>query len=187
MVAVPGGRKKKLDSNSICTLVVMVVRSRNLDSSSDESDAENVNTRSDLNDKTTSEAPSLPSHVEIIFENLSETDTATEGEYEPCTSQTLMKETFSGNILETSQSIFTPIKTRFTKIYETMAPKRYQQIRRYVHFANNNINDDKYYRIRPVLDILRRKCYRIEEGRKQSVDEMMVSYKGKKRVPEDNT
>ncbi|KAG5894490.1 hypothetical protein JTB14_029902 [Gonioctena quinquepunctata] len=125
-------RKKnhsKLSSRTKKILALIPPPTTVLDSSSD---AENKNTRSDLSDETSSEAPSLPSDVKMIFENLTETDSTTEGECQPCTSQTPMKETFSGNIIETPQSIFTPIKTRLqrnsqyeknSQIEENLLPK----------------------------------------------------------------
>nr|CAH7712836.1 unnamed protein product [Callosobruchus chinensis] len=64
---------------------------------------------------------------------------------------------------------------------EVMPLKRYQQIRRYIHFVNNaNQNDDPYFKIRPALEIVRRNCIAVEEEKKQSIDEMMIPYKGKK-------
>lgn len=70
---------------------------------------------------------------------------------------------------------------RYEDIAEIMSLKRYQQIRRYIHFVNNrNQNDDPYFKVRPVLDIVRRNCLQIDSEKKQSIDEMMVPYKGKK-------
>nr|CAH7748787.1 unnamed protein product [Callosobruchus chinensis] len=55
------------------------------------------------------------------------------------------------------------------------------EIRRYIHFVNNaNQNDDPYFKIRPALEIVRRNCIAVEEEKKQSIDEMMIPYKGKK-------
>ncbi|CAH1988409.1 unnamed protein product [Acanthoscelides obtectus] len=72
-------------------------------------------------------------------------------------------------------------KFRYNDIAEIMSLKRYQQIRRHIHFVNNaNQNDDPYFKIRPALEIVRRNCMSVEEEKKQSIDEMMVPYKGKK-------
>nr|CAI5858404.1 unnamed protein product [Callosobruchus analis] len=72
-------------------------------------------------------------------------------------------------------------KFRYDDIAEVMSLKRYQQIRRYIHFVNNaNQNDDPYFKIRPALEIVRRNCIAVEEEKKQSIDEIMVPYKGKK-------
>ncbi|KAJ8971830.1 hypothetical protein NQ314_000526 [Rhamnusium bicolor] len=70
---------------------------------------------------------------------------------------------------------------RYNNIADVMPLKRYHQIRRYIHFVNNrNQNDDPYFKISPVLDIIRRNCMQIENERRQNIDEMMVPYKGKK-------
>nr|CAI5860344.1 unnamed protein product [Callosobruchus analis] len=72
-------------------------------------------------------------------------------------------------------------KFRYDDIAEVMPLKRYQQIRRYIRFVNNaNQNDDPYFKIRPALEIVRRNGIAVEEEKKQSIDEMMVPYKGKK-------
>nr|CAH7756726.1 unnamed protein product [Callosobruchus chinensis] len=72
-------------------------------------------------------------------------------------------------------------KFGYNDIAEVMPLKRYQQIRRYIHFVNNaNQNDDPYFKIRPALEIVRRNCIAVEEEKKQSIDEMMIPYKGKK-------
>ncbi|XP_039278470.1 uncharacterized protein LOC120350124 isoform X2 [Nilaparvata lugens] len=68
---------------------------------------------------------------------------------------------------------------RFDKIANIMPLKRYQSIRRFLHFANNeHMNDDRYYKIRPVLEHIRQKCVSLEQEKKNSIDEMMIPYKG---------
>lgn len=60
-----------------------------------------------------------------------------------------------------------------------MALKRYQQIRRYLHFVDNNHdNGDSYYEITPILEKARQNCLKLQ-GRenKFSIDEMMIAYK----------
>lgn len=71
---------------------------------------------------------------------------------------------------------------KYTKVAEIMPLKRYQQIRRYLHFADNNLDDgDRYYKIRPLLEKVRQNCLKYQ-GResKFSIDEMMIAYKGSK-------
>lgn len=60
--------------------------------------------------------------------------------------------------------------------------KRFQQIRRYLHFADNTHADesDRYYKLRPLLERVRAQCLSIEEENAFSVDEMIIPYKGKK-------
>lgn len=70
---------------------------------------------------------------------------------------------------------------RIGKIVDVMPLKRYQQIKRYVHFADNDEdNGDRYYKIRPIVDMIRANCLKYENEQKFSIDEMMVLYKGKK-------
>lgn len=60
--------------------------------------------------------------------------------------------------------------------------KRFQQIRRYLHFADNTHADesDRYYKLRPLLERVRAQCLSIEDENAFSVDEMIIPYKGKK-------
>ncbi|XP_072377857.1 uncharacterized protein [Diabrotica undecimpunctata] len=70
---------------------------------------------------------------------------------------------------------------RYDKIANIMQLKLYQQLRRNLHFTNNEEkNNDRYFKIRPVMEMIRKNCLKIEEEKKMSVDEMMVAYKGKK-------
>lgn len=70
---------------------------------------------------------------------------------------------------------------RYDKIANIMPLKRYQAIRRNIHFVNNvTMNDDRYFKIRPVLEHIRQKCLGIPHEKRNSVDEMMIPYKGTK-------
>lgn len=73
-------------------------------------------------------------------------------------------------------------KFHYGKVADIMPLKRYQQIRRWLHFANNNLDDgDRYHKARPVLEQIRRNCLK-QQGRETqySIDEMMIAYKGTK-------
>lgn len=62
-----------------------------------------------------------------------------------------------------------------------MPLKRYQQIRQYLHFANNTLEDsDCYFKIRSVMERIRQNFLKVEEEGKYSTDEMMIPYKGRK-------
>lgn len=62
-----------------------------------------------------------------------------------------------------------------------MSLKRYQQIRRFLHFADNTVEDgDRYYKVRPVVEKIKKNCLMFETDRKCSIDEMMIPYKGRK-------
>lgn len=70
-------------------------------------------------------------------------------------------------------------KLRYSRIADIMPLKRYQMIRRFLHFVDNdNIDDDRYFKIRPVMEIIRKNCIKIEYEKRQSIDEMMIPYKG---------
>lgn len=69
---------------------------------------------------------------------------------------------------------------KYTKIADVMTLKKFQTIRRYIHF-NDNLKDDgdRYYKIRPLVEKVRHNCAsNIPEGKRFSIDEMMVPYKG---------
>ena len=68
---------------------------------------------------------------------------------------------------------------RYNKVADVMPMKRFQKIRRYIHFADNLQDDgDRYYKIRPLLESIRRNCLKVDEETRHSIDEMMVPYKG---------
>ncbi|XP_023312460.1 piggyBac transposable element-derived protein 3-like, partial [Anoplophora glabripennis] len=68
---------------------------------------------------------------------------------------------------------------RYSKIADIMTLKRFQQIRRFLHFVNNeDVNQDRYFKIRPFLDIIRNNCLSMPQERRFSIDEMMIPYKG---------
>lgn len=55
-------------------------------------------------------------------------------------------------------------RTRFARIADQMPLKRYQQIRRYIHFVDNTMeNGDRYFKIRPVMERIRQNFLRLEE------------------------
>lgn len=62
-----------------------------------------------------------------------------------------------------------------------MPLKRYQQIRRFLHFVDNNVQDsDRYYKDRPLVQKIRDNCLAQENERRFSIDGMMIPYKGTK-------
>lgn len=73
------------------------------------------------------------------------------------------------------------LETRYAPIADIMPLKRYQALRRSLHFVDNeDINTDRYFKVRPILEHVRRNCLKIEPEVRNSVDEMMVPYKGTK-------
>lgn len=68
---------------------------------------------------------------------------------------------------------------RYDKIASIMPLKRYQLIRRFLHFSDNEAaDDDRYYKIRNVFESIRINCNNLPNERRQSIDEMMVPFKG---------
>lgn len=73
-------------------------------------------------------------------------------------------------------------RLRFTNIADLMPIKRYQTIRRYIHFIDNNLDDDgdRYFKVRPIVEKIRQNCLKMNEEQNFSIDEMMIPYKGTK-------
>ncbi|XP_060870237.1 piggyBac transposable element-derived protein 3-like [Metopolophium dirhodum] len=71
---------------------------------------------------------------------------------------------------------------RYNQIADTMPLKRYQMLRRYIHFVDNETVDtsDRFYKVRPILEGIRKNCLSIEQSKQFSIDEMMITYKGTK-------
>lgn len=73
-------------------------------------------------------------------------------------------------------------KFRYGNVADIMSLKRYQLIRRHLHFVDNTMDDaDKYFKVRPVIEQLRQNCLKQQKKvTKFSIDEMMIAYKGTK-------
>uniref|UniRef100_A0AAY4DZV3 PiggyBac transposable element-derived protein domain-containing protein n=1 Tax=Denticeps clupeoides TaxID=299321 RepID=A0AAY4DZV3_9TELE len=66
-------------------------------------------------------------------------------------------------------------------IADIMPRKRFKLLRRFIHFNGNyqfNNSPDRFYKIRPLFEMLRKQCLQIPSTHKNSVDEVMVAYKG---------
>lgn len=89
-------------------------------------------------------------------------------------------ELFMGIINMPSYCDFWSQSFRYEQIASVMPLKRYQALRRNIHFANNEEDNgtDRYFKVRPLLDHVRNNCLNIEEENRFSIDEMMVPYKG---------
>lgn len=73
------------------------------------------------------------------------------------------------------------LHARFPPIAEVMPVKRFEALRRYVHFVDNltHVPDgDRFYKVRPLFESLREQFLKIPAESKQSIDEVMVAYKG---------
>ena len=74
------------------------------------------------------------------------------------------------------------IKTRVPQVANLMSSKRFRLLRRTIHFNDNSqiaSTVDRFYKIRPVMNTLRKEFLKVQQTPKQSVDEVMVGYKGK--------
>uniref|UniRef100_A0A3B3QTZ4 PiggyBac transposable element-derived protein domain-containing protein n=1 Tax=Paramormyrops kingsleyae TaxID=1676925 RepID=A0A3B3QTZ4_9TELE len=73
-------------------------------------------------------------------------------------------------------------ESRFNMIADIMPRKRFKLLHRFIHFNDNyqfNNSPDRFYKIRPLFEMLREQCLLIPSTYKHSVDEVMVAYKGK--------
>lgn len=72
-------------------------------------------------------------------------------------------------------------ESRFPPVADTMSVKRFKVLRRYVQFNDNFQTEgcpDRFHKIRPLFDMFREQCLLIPPTNRQSVDEVMVAYKG---------
>ena len=71
--------------------------------------------------------------------------------------------------------------TRVPQFADCMSFKRFCTIRSLLHFNNNDHcgeSNDRFYKIRPIFDAITKQFQMIKETPTQSVDEVMVAYKG---------
>ncbi|KAM9478532.1 piggyBac transposable element-derived protein 2-like isoform 4-T4 [Salvelinus alpinus] len=73
--------------------------------------------------------------------------------------------------------------SRFPPVADAMSVRRFQSLRRFLHFNDNmqnNHSPDRFYKIRPLFNMLRQQCLLIQPTNRQSIAEVMVAYKGTK-------
>ena len=71
--------------------------------------------------------------------------------------------------------------TRVPQVAGALSSKRFRLIRAMVHFNDNDYaksSSDRFYKIRPILSAMTKQFRKVRETPTQSVDEVMVSYKG---------
>ncbi|XP_042147349.1 piggyBac transposable element-derived protein 3-like [Ixodes scapularis] len=71
-------------------------------------------------------------------------------------------------------------RLRYPLMADVMPVKRFKKLRRLVHFTSTEDATDKFTKIRPAFGLLRGNFRKVEEEKQQSIDEMMVPYKGKR-------
>lgn len=75
----------------------------------------------------------------------------------------------------------------YSFISEKISRNRFEKIKKFLHFCDNNYltisqNNkfyDRFYKIRPVLNIIRNSCLKVEAEYNQCVDEQIIPFKGK--------
>ena len=71
---------------------------------------------------------------------------------------------------------------RYPRIADVMPRNRFSELRRYLHFVDNNAphdNGDKLFKISPIIEAVRKECVKIEAEEYQSVDEQIIPSKTK--------
>lgn len=76
---------------------------------------------------------------------------------------------------------------RFPPVADVMSRNRFDELGKHIHFNDNtelitNRDDpayDRYFKVRPMLSMLRDACLQTEPEEKMSIDEQMIPYKGK--------
>ncbi|KAI4825296.1 hypothetical protein KUCAC02_020982, partial [Chaenocephalus aceratus] len=74
------------------------------------------------------------------------------------------------------------METRVPQVANLMSSKRFRLLKRVVHFNGNTElpgSIDRFFKIRPLFIFLNSAFRRESQTPKQSVDELMVAYKGK--------
>jgi hypothetical protein len=75
-------------------------------------------------------------------------------------------------------------ETWYAPITEVMSRNRFQLLVSLLHFVDNEAvseesKKDRIWKVRPFLDMFRAQCLKITPEEHQSIDEMMIPYKGK--------
>ena len=69
---------------------------------------------------------------------------------------------------------------RFPTIADAMARNRYELLRRYIHFVDQDTEhdaNDKLFKIKPILEAVRKECVKVEPEEFHSVDEQIIPSK----------
>ncbi|XP_051561672.1 piggyBac transposable element-derived protein 3-like [Myxocyprinus asiaticus] len=79
-------------------------------------------------------------------------------------------------------SMYWETALRYNQVSDVMSCNRFQELLRSLHFVNNLTvpeKTDKLWKLRPWLDSFREKCLQVVPEEHNSVDEMMIPFKGK--------
>lgn len=72
-------------------------------------------------------------------------------------------------------------ETRVPQVANVMSSKQFRYLRRHIHFNDNEFADesgDNFYKIRPLFNFITQTFQQVPPTTKQSIDEVMVGYKG---------
>lgn len=83
---------------------------------------------------------------------------------------------------------------RIPQVADSISRKRWEQIKANIHFNNNenlpkdrnDVNRDKLFKLRPIIDLLQKKFQNQEKPQALCVDEQIVPYKGKSSLKQYN-
>lgn len=73
---------------------------------------------------------------------------------------------------------------RYPAVADVMSQNRYQLLLRMIHFVDNlavsdEDKEDRVWKLRPFLEMFSKQCLQLTPDQHQSIDEMMIPYKGK--------
>ena len=82
------------------------------------------------------------------------------------------------------------LATRYEKIANVMPVRRFEQIKRFLHFNDNEAIPkecpDRLYKIRPLIDLLKEKFRQFTPSEYICIDEQMVPFKGRSTLKQYN-
>ncbi len=72
---------------------------------------------------------------------------------------------------------------RFPQVADVMPIKRFEKLRSFIHFVDNNTYDqavsDRLFKIKPVIEKVRQQCLLIVPEEVHSIDEQIIPTKAK--------
>ena len=76
--------------------------------------------------------------------------------------------------------------TRYEPVASTMSRNRFEALKKFLHFVDNSTapprddeNRDRLFRIRPLFDMLRHNCLKLQPEENNSIDEQIHPFKGR--------
>lgn len=103
--------------------------------------------------------------------------------------QFLGMQILSGIVKMPSYRMYWAEASRYPPISDTMARNRFDCLRTYIHFVDNgklkqrtDPDYDKLFKIRPVLDAIRKNMATLEPEEHNSVDEIIIPFKGRSSI-----